>query len=213
MNTKGMVHVEFLVAALPFLTLVMGLAQLMLLDAAKLAVMHAAGAAARAAVVVLDDDPKFYGGEARNSAPAGSSRFAEIERAAAGALVAVDPPNHTASQQDSVMNAVSTPSPSASLRDLFSPSRWMQSRVRVTFPNSSGASFGPNDNVTAKVEFDYPCVMPLVRRLLCKNGRTHLLSSQATLTNQGASYDYHGGAASSPVGMDFGANVGGGLFE
>lgn len=190
-----MVHVEFILAALPFLSMVMGLGQIMLMDAAKLTVMHAASAAARAAVVVLDDDPKFYGGEPRNVASAGSMRHTEIKRAAMGALVAVDAPNRQRSDNDSVWNAISTPLASASITQLFTPGQWLESRVRVTFPNSSGGTFGPYDSVTARVELDYPCVMPVVRRLLCKDGRTHTLSGEATLPNQGAPYQYQNGSA------------------
>jgi len=187
-----MVHVEFVIAALTFLTMIMGIAQIMLMDAGKLAVMRAANAAARAAVVILDDDPRAYGGEPRNQAARGSQRHAEIERAAAGALVAVDTPAQRATDEDTVMNAVASPD-SLSVTQLLTPSSWLRSRVRVTFPSHKSGRVGMHDDVTARVEFDFPCIMPVVRYLLCgRTGRTRVLSSEATLPNQGAPYEYKG---------------------
>lgn len=83
-DTRGGAYVEFLIVILPLLTLALGIFQLSQLYTAKLAVDHAAANAARAATVVMSDDPKYYGGEAVNSA--GSARTSAVRLAAARTL-------------------------------------------------------------------------------------------------------------------------------
>jgi hypothetical protein len=174
------------IVAVPFFLLVLGIIQLILLQAAKLGTMRAADAAVRAAVVILDDDPRRYGGAARNSAGPGSQRMRDIEMAAAIALVPFDPP--VARLLPTVATALATPLPAEPMPGLMTPLPATLGKLRVTFP-SGGGSFGLHARVTVRVEFDFDCLVPLARRVVCVGGTRKLLA-ESTLTNQGAPYTY-----------------------
>lgn len=180
----GVVAVELVVAAIPFFLLVLGIIQVTLLQAAKLGTMRAADAAARAAVVILDDDPRLYGGAARNSASPGSARMRDIELAAAIALVPFDPP--VVRSLPTVATALATPPSAVPLPALLEPAGVL-GNLRVSLP--SGGGVGMHSPVTVRVEFDFDCLVPLARRVVCAGGRRHL-TAESTLTNQGAPYRY-----------------------
>lgn len=184
-----MIFVEVIVTIVPLMLFILGLFQMMLLQAGKLAVMRAANASARAAVVVLDDDPRFYGGEPRNQAPAGSQRLEQIRRAAAGVLVAVQPGSRRQEENRSVGLAISTPRRSDTLPGLLTPSADLIQATKVTLSQGGGSA----DEITVEVQHEFRCVVPMARSVLCPGGRTRRLHSRATLTNQRASYEYGGG--------------------
>lgn len=168
---RGAAYVEFLIAIVPFFLFVLCVLQSAMLQFADIAVERAASAAARSAVVVLDDDPRFYGGEARNSAAPGGPRAEAIKRGAANVLGAL---------------------PAAAIAE-------MQSRLSVEFmaqPGSSSvrSSFAPEQAVTVRVTYQYPCGVPLARQIMCRDeGLSARLGAEATLPNQGARYSYGGG--------------------
>jgi hypothetical protein len=181
-----MVFIEFIFVLGPMLLLVLGVTQVILLQAAQLTVMRASNAAARAAIVVLDDDPAYYGGEARNAAPTGSRRHAEIRRAAAQILVAVHPPNRDLTGDSTLADAIATPAVTTDLPGLLTPSASLLERVTVTL---DAPAYGPRDPVTVEVAFRYRCAVPLVRRIVCPGGE-RLVRAHATLSNQAAAYGY-----------------------
>jgi len=177
-DRRGAVYVEFLIAVVPFLIFVLCAIQSALLEFANLATIRAASAAARSAVVVLDDDPRFYQGEARNSAQPGGARMDAIRRAASNVLAAL---------------------PGASPAS-------MATQLKITFPSSGSgrerASFGPDDMVTVRVGYLFPCIVPAARQIMCRGGTIEgataqpgfsLMQVDATLPNQGARYSYGGG--------------------
>lgn len=192
-SRSGMVFVEMLLVVTPLLLLILGLAQAMLLQVGKLGVMRAANVAVRAAVVVLDDDPRHYGGEPRNRAPEGSQRHEAIVRAAAGAVVAVAPPGAAQTAEDSVALAIASRS-GGNLTRLLRPVPQQLRAITVSFPGRDGGAFGPDDAVTVEVQLRFRCVVPVSRRLLCRDVVTTPLTSRATLPNQGASYAYGSGS-------------------
>ena len=83
-DASGAVMLEFLLAFVPVLTLLLGITQLGLLAVGRAVVQHAAAGAARVAVVVLEDDPKHYGGQPRGSV-ARTERRSSATRAGGGA--------------------------------------------------------------------------------------------------------------------------------
>lgn len=74
-RTRGAAYLEALLVLGPLLTLILGITQLVLLQAASLVVQHAATRSVRSAVVVLEDDPKYFRG-----APRGSVDYRGAER-------------------------------------------------------------------------------------------------------------------------------------
>ena len=179
-----MVMVEFVFVVGPLLVFILGIIQMIVLQAAELSTVRAANAATRAAIVVLDDDPQYYGGEPRGQAPPGSQRYREIQRAAAQVLVSAQPPNRTP-KNGSLFEAIMTPDRNEDLPGLLEAPDFLIERVRVDVTGGDSLD-GP---VTVRVEFDYPCMVPLGRLLLCRDGEREL-HSESTLPNQGASYDY-----------------------
>jgi hypothetical protein len=184
--TSGSASIEMVFVFMPFMTLVLGIIQVALIQLGYLGTMRAANAAVRAAVVILDDDPRRYGGVARNSAPPGSARMNDIVNAAAIALVPFEPPvprpTHT------MVDALATPAPATTLPGLLTPSGALRQKLRVSFAN--GTSFGRRASVTSRVELDFTCLVPLASWVMCRQGRQLHLTAQATLPNQGAPYDY-----------------------
>jgi len=163
--------VEFLIAVIPFLTFTTVVLQGVLLAFADVAVERAADAAARSAVVVLDDDPRFYGGEARNSASPGGARLEAIRQSAMNVLAAF---------------------PKAARLG-------MAERLTVEFPSgprSTGlrSRFGPDETVTVRVRYLFACDIPMARLIMCRNARSSaLMQAESSLPNQGARYSYGGG--------------------
>lgn len=186
-RARGMIIVEFTLAFLPFMLLVLGIGQMMLLHAARLAAMHAANAAVRAAVVTLDDDERRYGGEARGTAARGSRRLREITRAAAGALVGVWPAGRNARGEATFASAIQSPSRQSALPGLLQPPGDGDRNLHVEVAEDGGRGM-----VTATVVFDYPCLVPLSRRVLCRRDNTRRLESRASLPNQATQYAYGG---------------------
>ncbi len=178
-----MIILEFTLAFIPFMLLVLGLAQMMLLHAARLTTMHAANAAVRAAVVVLDDDPSRYGGEARGSAANGSARYAVIQRAAAGALVGVWPVSSAGDDPATLSGAIKVPARQAPLPGLLTPQNATLQQVDVQLQDTAHALF-------AEVTVRYPCLVPLARRVLCRSDNHAHLSSRSGLPRQEAGYAY-----------------------
>ena len=69
-------------------------------------------------------------------------------------------------------------------------------KVEVTFPSSAGGddnktSFERDDLVRVKVEFDYPCLIPIGSLFVCRTFDLHKkLKAEAALPMQGAGYEY-----------------------
>lgn len=66
-RVRGAVYLESLLVLGPLLTLILGITQMVLLQAASLIVQHAATRSVRSAVVVLEDSPRYFGGSPRGS--------------------------------------------------------------------------------------------------------------------------------------------------
>lgn len=193
-DRRGSINVEFLVVILPFLMLILGIIQLVMLYVAATLTQHAANEAVRAAVVVLDDDPRFYGGAPRNSlhggalpsdpvddyldrlglgggpsgSITGSARLQAIRGAASMALMAISPPV-TDSEKSSVGDVLGGGRPES---HAGGSARYNRSAVAVTFPEHPGASrlrdrFDIDDDVTVRVTYLYHCGVPLVRYVMC----------------------------------------------
>lgn len=79
-NTCGAVYLEFLIAVVPVVVILVETWQFLELCAAELILQRAASAAARAAAVVLPDDPVHYANGATHVYA--GARQAEIEKAA-----------------------------------------------------------------------------------------------------------------------------------
>jgi Flp pilus assembly protein TadG len=160
-DQSGAVYVEFLIAFLPLFLFFSALVQLGMVQIADLVTKHAAVTAARAAIVVLTDDPKYYGGAPVNQAA--GARMDHIRRAAEIPLTAVDPqPGNS---------------------------------VGVRFPSTAGgtddkSTFGEEDVVRVRVEYSYPCGVPVGSRLICGLAGRKMLYAEAAMPNQGPNYDY-----------------------
>ncbi|APS00523.1 pilus assembly protein [Pajaroellobacter abortibovis] len=158
--SEGGVYVEFLIAFLPFLCFFSGLVQLAFVQAIQLIVVHMAAIGARSAIVILPDDPAWYGHEPLNSVS--TNRLKEITY------------------------AIKTP-----IWFSFDPNP----NVRVTFPTSPGSSatrnqFGPHDLVRIRVDYRYPCNIPIGKDIACPGG-IRTISAEAALPNQGANFIYY----------------------
>jgi hypothetical protein len=169
-DRRGTTYVEFLIAIIPFFVLLLCVVQGVLLQFAHLAVERAASAAARSAVVVLDDDPQSYRGEPRNSAAPGGARLEVIRRSADNVLAALA----ASAQAD------------------------RSARLALRFPAQPGSDrlrsgFGPDEMVTVRVGYRFPCGVPLARRIMCRGAEAEaLIEAEASLPNQGARYSYAG---------------------
>jgi Flp pilus assembly protein TadG len=176
-DRQGSTYVEFLVVVIPFVLFVLCVFQTALLEFADLVVERSANAAARSAVVVLDDDPAQYQGEQRNSVTAGGARERAIRLGAANTLAALhegDP------QADSAQLEVRLASQPGS--------------------DQAASSFDPAGLVTVRVTYRFRCIVPLARRIMCRDGDAGsggdtfaLINGAASLPNQGARYAYAGG--------------------
>ena len=189
--TSGMVFVEFVLVVVPVLLTLLCIAQALLLQGGRLATVAASHSAVRAAVVILDDDPDRYGGQPRNEIGAGTQRWNEVRRAAAGTLVAVLPPNRPWSAESGFDIAIRSPGIETALPGLLEPDASLLNNIELRFDS---ASYGRDDQVTVEVRFRFPCHVPLGRRLLCDQTdggtRFRMLTAESSLTNQGAGYDY-----------------------
>jgi len=176
-DERGAIFIEFLIVVLPFLTLVFGLSQLALMYVGSLAVQRSASTAARAAMVVFDDDPDDYGGQARNTT--GGQRAEAIEIAASFPIYALQSSPKTG---DSIGHALRSPRSSPYLqRNRVAPG------LKVTYPGGVGGERG--DPITVRVEYDFPCEVPVVRGLMCNSG-TIKITAESTMPNHAANYEY-----------------------
>jgi hypothetical protein len=160
-DRSGAVYVEFLIAFLPMFLFFSALLQLGMLQIADLVTKHAAVIAARAAIVVLTDDPLFYDGVPVNQAK--GRRYTEIQLAAGYPMTAI----HAGGP----------------------------ATVNVSFPSMPGGhdnrtSFGEDDVVRVRVDYMYPCGIPIGNRLVCGLGAKKTLSGEAAMPNQGPNYVY-----------------------
>ena len=205
-DRRGSINVEFLVVILPFLMLILGIIQLVMLYVAATLTQHAANEAVRAAVVVLDDDPRYYGGAPRNqlhggalaSDPVddtierfglgggpsatitGSARLQAIRGAASIPLLAISPPV-TPSEKSSVADVIGGGRPDS---HAGGSARYNRSAVAVTFPEGPGATtlrdrFDIDDDVTVRVTYLYHCGVPLVRYVMCDSPGEVMHSAKA----------------------------------
>lgn len=168
-GVRGAVYVELLIVLWPLSLLWLGLGQLGLLYAADILVEHAAARAVRAAIVILPDDhpgwedryagvePLTLGGsgdglEGYSSAPDGG-RLELIRRAARITLSSISP-GIGGSVPGSLLGYV-----------------WTDWAVAVTFPSGSlyQTEFAPTQRLSARVTYLFPCVVPLVDRLMCSS--------------------------------------------
>jgi hypothetical protein len=209
--TSGVVYVEFLMAFTPVFLLFVGVAQLILLFGARLVVHHANVRAARSAIVVADDDPRFYAtGETRGSftgrparvedvlyalgrgqvfpraeggsiesEPVDRSRRSEVEVAAALVLLPLAPTGG-----DSLADAIAS-------AGLSEAARGTLERMELELEGPLRGALQRDDPIRVRLTYRYPCLVPLARRLVCRDpGTSKVLESELTLTNQGAGYPY-----------------------
>ena len=208
-----MVYVEFLMAFFPVFILFVGVAQLAMLFGGRLLVHHAAVRASRSAVVVVDDDPRYYGGEERGvlsgreataddllsvlsrggvgarsgelraglARPSAPSRRSEIQLSAAVVLLPL------ADRGDAtIAGAIG----SDGLREQAAET---MRRLRVTFPGHEVDPVEPDGLVRVRVEYRYPCSVPLARRIICTDGGTSkTYVSEMRLPAHTASFEYEG---------------------
>ncbi|MCU0662732.1 MAG: hypothetical protein MUC50_10450 [Myxococcota bacterium] len=166
-GVEGAVYVEMLIVIWPLALLWLGLGQFGMLCAADVLVTHAAGRAVRAAIVILPDDkpgwevryaeeePLTLGGtgeglDAYASATKGD-RLAAIRRAARITLSSISPQTGD------------------SFPEIFRGYQWTEWAVAVTFPSGDSylTEFSSTQLLTARVTYLFPCVVPVVDRLLC----------------------------------------------
>ena len=161
-GTRGAVYVEFIIAIVPMLMLFWGLMQLNGLLLADLVLRHAATHAVRAAIVCDSDEYPQDGGAL--AAPKGCSY--EAAKMTLSAIKSFTPPGGS--------------EPTFSL-------------------DVSGASTNGNAPVTVTLRADYYCQVPLATFVcgLASAGtpsgdrmRVAMLTSKATLPNQGAGYSF-----------------------
>jgi len=176
-DSSGAVFIEFLIVVLPFLTLVFGLCQLALLYVGSLAVQRSASTAARAAMVVFDDDPDDYGGQARNTT--GGQRAEAIEIAASFPIYAL---KSSPKSGDSIGHALRSSNSSPYLS-----AKAVAEGLTVTYPGGVGGDRG--DPITVRVEYEFPCEVPVVRNLMCDGG-TITITAESTMPSHAADYEY-----------------------
>jgi hypothetical protein len=176
-NTQGAIFIEFLFVVLPFMIILLGLAQTALMYLGGMAVKRSAATAARAAMVVFDDDPKKYGGQGRNTL--GGQREEAIKMAAAFPIFAI----HTSpKKEENVRHALRAWGDSP-----YKSKQTIPDGLRVEFPG--GVSGSRASSITVKVSYDYPCEVPVVRAIMCPGGTVEI-SAQSTLPNHAANYTY-----------------------
>lgn len=198
-SREGAAYVEFLLAFVPILILFLGLVQLGLLYGGNLVVQHAAHRAVRTAMVVLDDDPRYYDGEprlvidgrpasaddvewylARREDEAGArrpsalSRRAAIETSALVLLAAIEP-----QEGDSVAEALGTLD-RGRRADAARLATDVEIRVRRPPPGDESPP-----EVRVRVVHGFACRVPVVRRLICEDGRRPLVAEDWGAVHQG----------------------------
>lgn len=204
---EGAAYVEFLIAFVPILTLFLGLVQLGLLYGGNLVVQHAAHRAVRSAMVVLDDDPRYYDDERRlaidgrraTSAdiewmlaraedeasarrPAPLSRRAAIEASAMVLLAAIEP-----GEGDSIADALRLLD-----RSRRAEAARTATRVEVRLRRGATGSDEP-PQVRVRIEYGFACRVPVVRRLVCRDGRRMLEAEDWGAVHAGE-YEFEDGA-------------------
>ena len=194
-NDRGAAYLEFLIAFLPMFTMMLLLVQLALLGQAQLVVRHAANTALRSAIVAIDEDPRLYGGSerlvlrpdgARGSATAGGPlaslglgslplrgdpRTRDIHLAGYVPLLAIAPTSSqifTTRQTRSVSRALGGDSLTRAGFGLL----YVMGAAAVTLPDGPGSTrhrtdFHGQRDVTVRVTFAYPCLIPLASRMMC----------------------------------------------
>ena len=220
-DRRGAAYVEFILAFLPLFIFFLGIVQIALLYGASLVVEHSALRAVRTAAVVLDDDPRYYGGEDRNvldgrnadtddvvaklsamgvGVESGEiavgergrtlSRRASIELSAALVLLPLAPHE----EPDSLADAIGA-------SGLRSSARRTLERLEVDYPRrpNPGLDYDDDGNteaerVTVRVRYRYQCAVPIVRRLVCRDGGLNkILEARETLPNHRAHLQYADG--------------------
>ena len=220
-DKRGAAYVEFIIAFLPLFIFFLGIVQIALLYGASLVVEHSALRAVRTAVVVLDDDPRYYGGESRNvldgrnadtddviaklsamgvgtesgEIPTGIggrtlSRRASIELAAALVLLPLAPHE----EPDSLADAIGA-------SGLHSSATRTLDRLEVDYPRrpSPGLDYeddgsADTERVTVRIRYRYQCAVPIVRRLVCRDGGlSKILEARESLPNHRARMEYADG--------------------
>jgi hypothetical protein len=184
-DTRGAVHVEFLVAFLPVFVFFLCLVQVALLFAARLMVDHSAVNGARAAAVVLGDNPETYEGEPMNTL--GKHR----RRAVRDAVILTLAPLVLDGSVDGLKVTFPTTSGGED-QPMDAPIEPMTLR---------GAKM-----VRVQVEADVLCKIALANAIACTGfqswvssrltfGRRVTMTSEAIFPYQGARYDYEDDAA------------------
>ncbi|HJL14928.1 MAG TPA: hypothetical protein RMH99_04690 [Sandaracinaceae bacterium LLY-WYZ-13_1] len=207
-GTAGVVYVEFLLAFFPVFILFMGVAQLVLLYAARLVVHHAAVRSTRAAVVIAHDDPQYYDGLAVGDLGGRTATAEDVLHAlsrggvpGAGAGGGVRPPPSRRSAIETSAALVVLPLAgrgdvslggavgSGGLRDAVDRT---MARLTVTFPGIGEEPVPHDGEIAVRVAYRYPCNVPIARRLICGTGASRDLESQLIMPAQGAQFAYEG---------------------
>lgn len=179
-DSRGVVMLEFVIAFVPVFALFLGTVQLALVGAAQLVVQHAAICGARSASVVIDDDPRFYGAPRNqlwHAAGGDGPRLAAIRRAVHAPLIAIAPDAHVVRallgarpKRASVARALGT---SGSARFDRQSAHYLPIAAALVFPIAPGAdetvrgSFDLENQVSVRVTYLLPCVVPIVARWAC----------------------------------------------
>lgn len=200
---RGAVAVEFTIAIVPFLLLLMAITQIGLASMCRLMVDYAAFCAARAAVVLVPasgvgsdcrpgggEGPNQIGtGQNRESDYVGSNKAACIRDAAAYALTPASPSidsliGSRVSVATTLDAGVIAPGggPLSALGRAVLKLPYARAATIVRLVDAKGhprSSFAWNEPITARVTFLFPCRVPLAGRLM---GRSLLSVSSETLS-------------------------------
>jgi hypothetical protein len=200
-DRRGAAYVEFLLAFMPIFTLFMGLLQIAVLYAARIATEHAAARGARSAAVVLDDDPAYYAGEERGfvgGRPASAGELAQAYRRHTGGASGMGVSSRRAAIEIAAMLALVgiTPRDPSGGGDgagdsLERRADHTRRYVRVAILGADGrpATTMGDEDVRVRVTFDYPCAIPFAGPLVC-GGMTSEIVAEARLHNHAAAYPY-----------------------
>lgn len=173
-DRRGAVYVELIIAFLPVFLFFSYLVQFGLLCAASVVTKHAAWMAARAAMVIIPDNPIYYGG---------GVGVAWKTPSPLGMLACGQPPNPiTFSPNGAQISEIQV-----AAGRILQPMGGVSSGnlPTVTLDKSS---YTITDNITVKVEYAFPCTIP-IGNLMCL-GATKTITAQASIPMQGANYHY-----------------------
>ena len=176
-----MASIELLIAIFPFLVLYLGVVQLALASAAKVAVQHAAFTAARAAVVWIPRE-------------SGAGAGGDVRAAAALPMVPLSPA--VDSGPLAVSDYLSNGNPE---RAFAAKAAYARAATAVVWTPKAPRW---NDEITVEVGHLFACQVPIAKQIVCKKvdeidaawrgrfsgtfpGRYLLVRGRHTLTNQG----------------------------